>query len=211
MLVLLVEDNISIAKGLTYTLRQNNYDVYNTYNVKDTVNYIDSNRVDLIILDVSLPDGDGFTLYNDYIKAKNIKTIFLTAKDSEDDIVKGLGLGAFDYITKPFRTRELLARIKRLYVSSIKVKDIVFDIDKMEVYKNDKLVNLTSLELKILYMLFTNLNKVVTRNSLIEYIWNITGNDIEDNTITVYLKRIREKLGSDIIKTVKGIGYRVDE
>lgn len=211
MLILLVEDNISISKGLTYTLKQNNYEVYNTYNVKDTIDYISNNRVDLVILDVTLPDGDGFNLYRDYIKDKNIKTIFLTAKDSEDDIVKGFELGAVDYITKPFKTKELLARIKRLYVSNIKVKDIVFDINKMEVYKNDKLINLTSLEIKILYMLFTNLNKVVSRNNLIEYIWNITGNDIEDNTVTVYLKRIRQKLGDDIIITVKGIGYRVDE
>lgn len=211
MLILLVEDNINIAKGLTYTLNQNNYEVYNTYNVLDTINYLKDNKVDLVILDVALPDGNGFNLYRDHIKDKNIKTIFLTAKDSEDDIVKGLELGAFDYITKPFRTKELLARIKRLYVSNIKVKDIVFDINKMEVYRDNKLINLTSLEIKILYMLFTNLNKVVTRNSLIEYIWNITGNDIEDNTVTVYLKRIRQKLGDDIIVTVKGIGYRVDE
>lgn len=144
-----------------------------------------------------------------------INTIFLTAKDDEDDIVRGLELGAEDYITKPFSTRELIARINRIILKEnknlvVKIKDIQFDIDKMEVFKNSTEVNLTSLELKILHLLFNNLNKVVKRDEIIEKIWEWTGNDVNDNTVTVYLKRIRKKLDSDIIKTIKGIGYRVD-
>ena len=215
MKILLVEDNETLAKGLVYLLEQNKYNVIHTLNVKDTINYLIDEKPDLIILDTSLPDGDGFDLYNQEISKRKIATIFLTAKDDEDDIVKGLELGADDYITKPFSTRELIARINRIILKEnqnliIKIKDIEFDIDKMVVLKNSKEVSLTSLELKILNLLFTNLNKVVKREDIIEKIWEWTGNDINDNTVTVYLKRIREKLDSDIIKTIKGIGYRVD-
>ena len=184
-------------------------------NIKESINYLSKNRPDLIILDASLPDGNGFDLYDKEIKQRKINTIFLTAKDDEDDIVRGLELGAEDYITKPFSTRELIARINRIILKEnknlvVKIKDIQFDIDKMEVFKNSTEVNLTSLELKILHLLFNNLNKVVKRDEIIEKIWEWTGNDVNDNTVTVYLKRIRKKLDSDIIKTIKGIGYRVD-
>ena len=215
MKILLVEDNETLAKGLVYSLEQNKYNVIHTLNIKDTINYLIDEKPDLIILDISLPDGKGFDLYNREISKRKIATIFLTAKDDEDDIVKGLELGADDYITKPFSTRELIARINRIILKEnqnliIKIKDIEFDIDKMVVLKNSKEVSLTSLELKILNLLFTNLNKVVKREDIIEKVWEWTGNDINDNTVTVYLKRIREKLDSDIIKTIKGIGYRVD-
>ena len=215
MKILLVEDNELLAKGLVYSLKQNKYNVIHTLNIKDTINYLIDEKPDLIILDISLPDGNGFDLYNREINKRKIATIFLTAKDDENDIVKGLELGADDYITKPFSTRELIARINRIILKEnqkliIKIKDIEFDIDKMVVLKNSKEVSLTSLELKILNLLFTNLNKVVKREDIIEKIWEWTGNDINDNTVTVYLKRIREKLDSDIIKTIKGIGYRVD-
>lgn len=215
MKILLVEDNETLAKGLVYSLEQNKYNVIHTLNIKDTINYLIDEKPDLIILDISLSDGNGFDLYNREISKRKIATIFLTAKDDEDDIVKGLELGADDYITKPFSTRELIARINRIILKEnqnliIKIKDIEFDIDKMVVLKNSKEVSLTSLELKILNLLFTNLNKVVKREDIIEKVWEWTGNDINDNTVTVYLKRIREKLDSDIIKTIKGIGYRVD-
>lgn len=215
MKILLVEDNETLAKGLVYSLEQNKYNVIHTLNIKDTINYLIDEKPDLIILDISLPDGNGFDLYNREISKRKIATILLTAKDDEDDIVKGLELGADDYITKPFSTRELIARINRIILKEnqnliIKIKDIEFDIDKMVVLKNSKEVSLTSLELKILNLLFTNLNKVVKREDIIEKVWEWTGNDINDNTVTVYLKRIREKLDSDIIKTIKGIGYRVD-
>lgn len=216
MQILLVEDNETLAKGLIYSLEQNKYNVIHKMNVKETSNYLKNNKPDLIILDVSLPDGNGFSLYSNLIKQKKIATIFLTAKDDEDDVVKGLELGADDYITKPFSTRELIARINRIVLKGdqhlvIKVKDIEFDIDKMVVLKNSVEINLTSLELKILHLLFVNLNKVVKRDEIIERIWEWTGNDVNDNTVTVYLKRIRKKLGTDIIKTIKGIGYRIDE
>ena len=216
MEILLVEDNEILAKGIIYSLEQEKFKVIHKTNVKETIKFLQNEKPKLVILDISLPDGNGFNLYEKNIKDKNIPTIFLTAKDDEDDIVKGLEVGAEDYITKPFSIRELIARINKILLrnkknSIIKVKDIEFDIDKMVVYRDGKEINLTSLELKILNLLFMNLNKVVTRNYIIEKIWEWTGNDVNDNTVTVYLKRIREKLGTDIIITIKGIGYRIDE
>ena len=214
MKILLIEDNLSIAKGLEYTFNELNYEIINKTNLKEASMYLIDNIPSLIILDISLPDGDGFSFYENIIKKLNIKTIILTAKDDEDDIVKGLELGANDYITKPFKTKELIARVNKILHSDkivLKSKNITFDLNKMEVRKNDELVLLTSLELRILYLLFINMNKVVTRSYLLEYIYNLTGNDVNDNTITVYLKRIREKLDEDIIKTVKVIWYRIDE
>ena len=212
MNILLVEDNLGIQKGLSYSLTKNNYNVIVKSSIKDTKTYLENNKPNLIILDIALPDGSGLDLYKDYIKSLNINTIFLTADDNIDNIVFALDTGACDYITKPFEVRVLIAKINRILSNkSLVINDIVFDINKMEVFKNDKVVSLTSLEKKILFLLVSNKNKVVTRENLINYIWELTGNDVYDNTITVYLKRIREKLDTDIIKTIKGIGYRIDE
>ncbi len=212
MNILLVEDNLGIQKGLSYSLTKNNYNVIVKSSIKDTKTYLEDNKPNLIILDIALPDGSGLDLYKDYIKSLNINTIFLTADDNIDNIVFALDTGACDYITKPFEVRVLIAKINRILSNkSLVINDIVFDINKMEVFKNDKVVSLTSLEKKILFLLVSNKNKVVTRENLINYIWELTGNDVYDNTITVYLKRIREKLDTDIIKTIKGIGYRIDE
>ena len=216
MQILLIEDNEMVVKGLTYSLEQSGYNLINKTTISEATGFLRNETIDIIILDVTLPDGNGFQLYKNEIKNRNIPTIFLTALDDEDDIVKGLELGAEDYITKPFSTKELIARINKVLLRhkkslTIKVKDIEFNLDKMVVYKNSKKIDLTSLELKILHLLFLNINKVVTRNDIIDKIWEWTGNDVNDNTVTVYLKRIREKLQSDIIITIKGIGYRIDE
>ena len=210
--ILLIEDNLTITKALTYTFETNGLTVKTVNNLADAYD-LTLAHYKLILLDVSLPDGSGFDFYKDMLSNKNIPTIFLTAKSLEDDVVKGLNLGAVDYITKPFSTRVLLAKINK-YIKNenvVKVKNITFDFDKMEVYNDGNLVNLTSLEIKILGLLFKSINKVVTRDYIINYIWDITGNDVNDNTLTVYLKRIREKLVVDLIKTVKGVGYRIDE
>ncbi len=216
MNILLVEDNITIVKGLKYAFEKNNYNLAYTTTIFDANNYLkNSSNIDLIILDITLPDGNGIQLFEEKIKKLEIPTIFLTAKDDEETVVKGLTIGAEDYITKPFSTKELLARINKILIrfkkqSIISIKNIRFDMDKMVVYKDGKKVNLTSLELKLLNLLFMNLNKVVSRNTIFDTIWEATGNDVDDHTITVYFKRIREKLGTDIIITVKGIGYRID-
>ena len=216
MNILLIEDTESIIKGLSYSLSKNNYSLTSKTNVKDAKEYIESNSPDLILLDITLPDGNGFDLFNDVIKGKNIPTIFLTAMDEEDNIVKGLDLGAEDYITKPFSTKELLARINRIILrnkksSLITIKDITYDMDKLVLTKGDKTIELSALELKLVNLLFSNINKVVTRSIILDKIWEWTGNDVDDHTVTVYFKRIREKIGTDIITTIKGIGYRIDE
>lgn len=215
MKILLVEYNEILAKGLIYSLEQKKYQVIHTLNVENTLKILKTEKIDLAILDVLLPDGNGFDLYRNNIKEKNISSIFLTAKDEEDNIVKGLELGAEDYITKPFSIKELMARINRIILRNkkntiIQVQNIKFDMDKMVVYRDNENVELTNLELKILNLLFLNLNKVVKRSEIIDKIWEWTGNDVNDNTVTVYLKRIREKIKTDIIITIKGIGYRID-
>ena len=217
MNVLLIEDNESIVSGLKYSLEQEKYKVFSCTNVADTIKFLEENKqVDIAIIDISLPDGNGFDLYQNYIKEKNIPSIFLTARDTEDDVVKGLELGVEDYMTKPFSTKELLARMKRNIMkhkneSVITIEGVSFDFDKMEVSKDGKVIPLTRLELMILQLLFTNLGKVVRRDYIIEKIWEWTRNDVNDNTVTVYMKRIREKIGVDIIITIKGIGYRIDD
>ena len=217
MNILLVEDNLTIIKGLKYSFEKNDYNLIYKTNIKDARKLLTDNlKLDLIILDITLPDGNGFELFENNIKILNIPTIFLTSKDDEDDIVKGLNIGAEDYITKPFSTKELLARINKILLrtkkqSVITVQDIKFDTDKMIVYKNDKILDLTSLEIKLLSLLFINIGKVVSRNTILDTIWDSTGNDVDDHTVTVYFKRIREKLGTNIIITVKGIGYRIDD
>lgn len=217
MNILLVEDIESIIKGLTYSLEKSNYKLTIKTTIKDTKEYLLSNtNIDLIILDITLPDGNGFDLFVNTIKNLKIPTIFLTAKDEEDDIVKGLDIGAEDYITKPFSTREVIARINRILLrckkkSIIKIKDISYDMDKLVLMKNNTPIELTALELKLVNLLFVNINKVVSRNVILDKIWDWTGNYVDDHTVTVYFKRIREKIGTNIITTIKGMGYRIDE
>ena len=212
MKILLVEDNLNIRESLEYSFKVKNINLVSKSNIKDTLDYLENNKVDLIILDVTLPDGNGFDLYKSELSKMNIPVIFLTACDIEENIVEVLNMGASDYITKPFRPLELIARINKiLHKKTIKIKDITIDMNKMIVTKNNEIINLTTLEYKILNLLIENINKVVTRDRIIDSIWEWTGNDVNDNTITVYMKRIREKLNSDIIVTIKGIGYRIDE
>ena len=217
MNILLVEDIESIIKGLTYSLEKSNYKLTIKTTIKDTKEYLLSNtNIDLIILDITLPDGNGFDLFVNTIKNLKIPTIFLTAKDEEDNIVKGLDIGAEDYITKPFSTREVIARINRILLrykkkSIIKIKDVSYDMDKLVLMKNNTPIELTSLELKLVNLLFVNINKVVSRNVILDKIWDWTGNYVDDHTVTVYFKRIREKIGTNIITTIKGMGYRIDE
>ena len=217
MNILLIEDTESIIKGLTYSFEKNNYNLTVKTTIKDSKDYLINNSdIDLIILDITLPDGNGFELFENTIKSLRVPTIFLTAKDEEDDIVKGLNVGAEDYITKPFSTKELMARVNRILLRSkkksiIKIKDISFDMDKLVLMKDTTPIELTALELKLVNLLCNNLNKVVSRNVILDKIWDWTGNYVDDHTVTVYMRRIREKIGTDIITTIKGMGYRIDE
>jgi len=217
--ILLVEDNDTIIMGLKYSLEQDNFKVISAQNVSEFNGKIDKNDIDLVLLDVSLPDGNGFEICKKIKSKKDIPVIFLTAQDEETSVVLGLDLGADDYIVKPFRTRELISRINsvlRRYGHNesnlIQYKNIKIDTSSAKVYKDNEEIIFTSLEYKILLMLFSNQNKLISREQLLEKIWDIAGNFVNDNTLTVYIKRIREKLGDEtIIKTVRGLGYRIGE
>ena len=211
-MILLVEDSESIRDGLKYTLEENKYEVECAKDIREAKSLIKNQ--DLIILDINLPDGNGFDLYEETIKGK-IPTIFLTARDEESDIVKGLEL-AEDYITKPFKTSELLMRIKKILLrnkkeKTIRIKNITFDIESLKVEKDNTQIYLSSLELNLLQQLIINKGRIVTRESLLEKIWELTGNDVDDHTLTVYIKRIKDKIGDSIIETIKGMGYRINE
>lgn len=211
--ILLVEDNEAISKGLVYSLEQASFSLKLCQNKKE-LDKENINNYDLLLLDIMLPDGDGFKICQEIKSKYHIPIIILTAKDEEDDIVLGFDLGCDDYVTKPFKMGELISRIKRIITkeNSIIVKNIKLDLDSNKVYVNDEIVNLTTLEFKILKLLFSNVNHIITRNQLLESIWDYDEKFVNDNTLTVYIKRIREKLhDEELIKTIKGIGYRVDE
>lgn len=217
--ILLVEDNETIILGLKYLLEQENFKVTVSKTMADTRQILITNQFDLVLLDITLPDGNGFDICKEIKSKGNTAVIFLTARDEETNVVLGLDLGADDYIVKPFRTRELISRINsvlRRYGeyenrnNILTYKDIKIDTNLAKVYKGDKEIFFTSLEYKILLMLFTNQNKLITREELLDKIWDIAGNFVNDNTLTVYIKRIREKLEDDgIIYTVRGLGYRI--
>ena len=215
MKILLVEDNKSIIKGLEYAFAQNGYSCEYCLSLDEAVRKAPFNY-DVAVLDIMLPDGNGFDLFKKIRRYSDLPVIFLTAVDDEDSVVNGLGLGADDYITKPFSTRELIARIKRVANKNSKkniitVSGVTLDLDKSAVFENGKQLELTALEYKLLSLLMQNAGKVVTRELIFEKIWDVSGNFVNDNTLTVYIKRIRKKLDADIIKTVKGMGYQVAE
>ena len=214
--ILIIEDNEIIIKGLKYLLEQEQFEVQVCLNAQEAMNIIGKQEFDLIVLDIALPDGNGFELC-EYIKQyTDIPIIFLTAKDEEQDVVKGLDMGAEDYIIKPFRNKELISRINNVLRrfnkenNKIEYANIEINLDQKAVYVNGKNVEFTKLEYKILLLLLSNVGKTVTREQILDKIWDVAGNFVNDNTLTVYIKRIRAKLGKeDIIKTVKGIGYQV--
>ncbi len=215
MKILLVEDNKIISKGIVYSLEQNGYTVILCEDFENALKTAPFD-FDLLIIDITLPDGNGFDLYKEIHRISDVPAVFLTAIDDENSIVKGFELGADDYITKPFSMREFLARIKRIMRNNsqenvIVTGNITTDLKEKAVFKDGERVELTALEYKIFSMLVRNLGKTITRELLLESIWDIAGNYVNDNTLTVYIKRIRKKLDTDIIKTVKGIGYRLEE
>lgn len=220
--ILLIEDEEAIRIGLKYCLEQEKFVVYESENGSKSLEILkENNNIDLILLDINLPDINGFDLF-EQIKKYNIPTIFLTANDLEVSIVKGLDMGAYDYITKPFKTRELISRInsvirisKKSNDNLIKIDNLIIDLNQAKVLKNNKDVFLTALEYKILLILATNPNIVFSHDQILANIWDVNEEYVNDNTLTVYIKRIREKIEDDInnpkiVKTVRGLGYKVE-
>lgn len=213
MNLLIIEDDEAIKDGLKYCLEHEGYNVDVASNGETALKKLDN--INLILLDVNLPDYNGFELFKKIKETHDIPIIFLTANDYETSIVMALDMGADDYITKPFRTKELIARIKKVLRTNndlIHIKNITIDLNKAKVYKDGVDVMLTSIEYKILLTLALNPNKVFTREKILSDIWDVNEEYVYDNTLTVYIKRIREKIDSkdnSIIETVRGIGYRI--
>ncbi|MDR0963268.1 MAG: response regulator transcription factor [Clostridium sp.] len=216
--ILLVEDDAMIASGLVYALESEGYTITHAATIAAALIVIQAENFDLAILDVGLPDGNGFDLYGE-IAAANPGTkpavIFLTVVDDEGNIVKALDSGAQDYITKPFRLRELLARVKvvlRRRISgsdSISLGKININTTEGKAYLNSAPLNLTALEYRLLLIFANNQGRVLSRAAILDQLWDHAGNFVEDNTLTVYIKRLREKIGdAAIIETIRAMGYK---
>lgn len=227
MELLFVEDDEMIASGLIYALEQEGYRVEHCLDVQSALHTLRDREFALGLLDLSLPDGDSFELCA-ALQQRKVPVIFLSAVDDEANIVRGLEMGAEDYITKPFRLRELLVRIRNVLKRHSRepgqaVGDIVeighgtrIHLLQAKVYREDREIELTALEYRLLLVFAHHPGQILSRNQLLEGIWDVAGNYVNDNTLTVYIKRLREKLGDDsqnprLIKTVRGMGYMLDD
>lgn len=222
--IFLLEDDEAIGIGLTYSLENEGYNVTLAKSVKEVEKIIDEKEFSLYILDLTLPDGSGYDVCK-RIKAKgDLPVIFLTAYDDEVNVIMGFELGADDYISKPFRVKELMLRIKsvmRRYSNEtsdgiIKINNLKINTNEAKVYKNNEEIILTAMEYRLLLILLSNRGKVLSRTALLENIWDVAGDFVEDNTLTVYIKRLRDKIEEDpakpeFRKTVRGLGYVIEK
>lgn len=219
--ILLVEDDRAIVESLSEYLEKQNYVVTAVPGQKAALMAMDGQSYDLVLLDIALKDGDGYSLCSVIKDREDIPVIFLTASGDEGSVVTGFELGADDYVAKPFRPRELLSRIQnalRRYhheESGIRVGNILIDTDRGQVTRDGQELALSALEYRILMIFLDNRGRILSRDILLEEVWDIAGSFVNDNTLSVYIKRLREKLGDDsqhpqIIKTIRGLGYRMD-
>lgn len=224
MKLFVLEDDAAIGMGLSYSLKNEGYDVTVAKSVKSAYEILNKKTFSLYILDLTLPDGSGYDVCREIKKSGDFPVIFLTAYDDEVNVVMGLELGADDYISKPFRVKELLARIKsvlRRYSKDspdgvVSVGSIKVNTNEAKVYKNGAEIILTAMEYKLLLIFINNRGKVLSRQRLLEDIWDVAGDFVNDNTLTVYIKRLRDKIEEDpakpaVIKTVRGLGYIIDD
>lgn len=224
--ILLIEDDTTLAMGIEYSLEDEGLNVEVRHNIEDGYNAFKKGEYDLILLDVTLPDGTGYDLCKKIRKEDSIPIIFLTACDDEVNIVMGLDIGGDDYITKPFRVKELISRIRatirRNSMTSNKTKtndiisfgNILINLEENKVIKDDHELIITPIEYKLLVTLAKNPNQVLTRNQILEKIWDSSGDFIDDNTLSVHIRRLREKIEDNPaspkhIKTVRGVGYKL--
>lgn len=222
MNVFLLEDDEAIGIGLKYSLENEGYTVTIATSVKSAFEIINKEKFALYILDLTLPDGSGYNVCKKIKSIGDFPVIFLTAYDDEVNVVMGLELGADDYISKPFRVKELIARIKsvlrrynRESKGIIKIGNVLINTNKATVFKNGQEVILTAMEYKLFLILLNNRGNILSRNKLLEYIWDVEGDFVNDNTLTVYIKRLRDKIEDDpseptIIKTIRGLGYVIE-
>lgn len=217
MRFLLVEDNLATASALRFLLEHEGFEVAVAPTAASALDQFLEHLYDLILLDVNLPDKDGYYVATEIRKQmKDVPIIFLTARDDEESIIKGFNLNADDYVTKPFRNRELISRINAVLrrrgatADKIECGDLILNEKTNTVTKGDKDIVLSALEYKILRLLMLNVGCIVKRERLLDEIWDFAGNVVNDNTLTVYIKRIREKIGDNSIKTIKGVGYKME-
>lgn len=221
--IFLLEDDDAIAMGLSYSLENEGYTVTVAKSVSQALEIINKKNFSMYLLDLTLPDGSGYSVCKRIKEIGDFPVIFLTAYDDEVNVVMGFELGADDYITKPFRLKELLVRIKSVFIrynndsgdGKIKVKDLVVNTNEAKVYKNGNEIVLTAMEYRLLLILLNNRGCVLSRTQLLENIWDVAGDFVEDNTLTVYIKRLRDKIEEnptepEYIKTIRGLGYIIE-
>lgn len=220
--ILVVEDDTLIVRNLSELLRQEGFAVTTASGQKEALQAAENVGFDLALLDISLLDGNGFSLCKSLKERYQLPVIFLTATDDEASVVMGLEMGADDYIIKPFRPMEMISRIKSVLRRTGRAQ-AVFEIGNLRVdsvrgtvHKNGKEVYLSALEYRLLLVFLNNRGVVLSRSKLLESIWDIAGEFVNDNTLTVYIKRLRDKIEDDpqnaqIIRTVRGIGYKVGD
>jgi DNA-binding response OmpR family regulator len=219
--ILLVEDDKGIVATLSEFLGSEGFSVRSVSGQKDALAAVNEEQFDLVLLDVSLSDGNGFAVCSAIKSEKGLPVIFLTASGDEYSTVSGFEVGADDYISKPFRPRELISRIRNVLrltgsgSSLTRLGDVVVDTVKGTASRNGIDLYLSALEYRLLLVFINNRGAVLSRTQLLESIWDIAGEFVNDNTLTVYIKRLREKIETDpqspkIIKTVRGLGYKVD-
>lgn len=220
--IFLVEDDKEIAKNLVLLLRSEGFTVTHAPTRGDALAALAGNQFDLALIDISLPDGNGFTVCTEIKETQDIPVIFLTASGDEASVVTGLNMGADDYITKPFRPRELIARIRTALrksgrsPSAFEIRGLSVDLTGGMVKKDGSEVFLSALEYRLLLVFLNNPKSILTRSRLLDELWDAAGEFINDNTLTVYIKRLREKIENDpaspqIILTVRGTGYRLGD
>ena len=218
--LLLVEDDLALVRMLSRFLASENFLITSVTGQRDAAIFMESERPDLALVDISLADGNGFAVCTN-AKELGIPVIFLTASSDEFSVVTGLDMGADDYISKPFRPRELVSRIRSVLrrvgkrQSIITVGTLTVDTDRGIVLRSGQELFLSALEYKLLLVFLNNRGQIITRDKLLDEIWDIAGDFVEDNTLTVYIKRLRDKIEEDpqsptLIKTVRGIGYRLE-
>ena len=218
--IFLVEDDKAIAKNLTLLLRSEGFTVSHAATRGEASAMLDGNLFDLALVDIALPDGNGFTVCTEIKGRQGIPVLFLTASGDEASVVTGLNMGADDYITKPFRPRELIARIRAALRKqeragqAFEVCGLCIDTASGVVTKNGEEIFLSALEYRLLLIFMNNPKNIITRSRLLDELWDAAGEFVNDNTLTVYIKRLREKIENDpaspqIILTVRGTGYRL--
>lgn len=223
MEVFILEDDAAIGMGLSYALENEGYQTTIATTVGEALKLAKEKAFSLYILDLTLPDGSGYDVCKAIRQKTDAPVLFLTAYDDEVNVVMGLELGADDYISKPFRIKELLARIKSVMRrckmdspdGSVRIKNLEIRTGEAKVFKDGKEIILTAMEYRLLLILLNNRGHILSRTALLENIWDVAGDFVNDNTLTVYIKRLRDKIEDEpenpsIIRTVRGMGYVIE-